>query len=223
MQIANDTQAKAQAENALSGLPPIPDGFASSEVYLRELDSQEAKLNGVKAKLEGVSGELRGMPDSPTELSITELQDEVYSKRQEFERVLAQGESLKRIRDTVQRIATTRSIAGPLQELPTQVSKYFAKLTNGAYTDIAMIDKVPTTASGTTLKDFDVQRLSQGTKTSLALATRLALADAYLADRPGVIMLDDPCVDMDPARREAAMSLLHHIATTHQVILFTCN
>lgn len=121
------------------------------------------------------------------------------------------------------RAAERTQQAGPMQQLPTVVSEYFQQLTNGAYSEITMVERVPTTASGSVLRDFDVKRLSQGTKTSLALATRLALAHAYLAGRSGVIMLDDPCVDMDPERRKAAMSLLDDIGTTHQVVLFTCN
>jgi uncharacterized protein YhaN len=55
------------------------------------------------------------------------------------------------------------------------------------------------------------------------LATRLALAEAYLQERSGVIMLDDPCVDMDAERRAAAMQVLGDVSRKHQVIMFTCH
>ena len=221
--VAANASKKTEAESALANLPPLPEGYESAEDFLSDLDERSESLNELREMLAAVTAELRTMPPAPSELSITELQDEVDIKHQAYTRMLAQGQSLQRIRDTVQRVASAQSTSGPMQQLPHNVSKYFEQITNGAYSSIAMVDKVPTKASGSALQDFDVKRLSQGTKTSLALATRLALAEAYLSERPGVIMLDDPCVDMDADRASAAMALLKDVGAQHQVIVFTCH
>jgi uncharacterized protein YhaN len=65
--------------------------------------------------------------------------------------------------------------------------------------------------------------LSQGTRDSLALAVRCALAETVLADGDAPLILDDPFVDMDPARRIAAADVVKRFAETYQVILFTCH
>ena len=110
------------------------------------------------------------------------------------------------IRAAVER-ATGQTDAGPMQALPSLISDYFSRLTNGRYSSVALEQMIPLHATGVAVRDLPVERLSRGTKTSLALATRLALAEAYLQERSGVIMLDDPCVDMDAERRAAAMPI----------------
>jgi len=65
--------------------------------------------------------------------------------------------------------------------------------------------------------------LSQGTLGSLALATRLALAELYLKDDNGFLVMDDPFTDMDPDRRKAAAVALSSFAKERQVLLFTCH
>jgi uncharacterized protein YhaN len=65
--------------------------------------------------------------------------------------------------------------------------------------------------------------LSQGALGSLALAARLALAELYLREANGFLLLDDPFTDMDPGRRSLAMAALVDFAAHHQVILLTCH
>jgi len=65
--------------------------------------------------------------------------------------------------------------------------------------------------------------LSQGTLGSLALATRLALAELYLKDDKGFLVMDDPFTDMDPARRTAAAKAIGAFAQQRQVLFFTCH
>ena len=67
------------------------------------------------------------------------------------------------------------------------------------------------------------ERLSQGTLGSLALATRLALAELYLKDDTGFLVMDDPFTDMDPARRTAAAKAIGAFAQQRQVLFFTCH
>jgi exonuclease SbcC len=65
--------------------------------------------------------------------------------------------------------------------------------------------------------------LSAGTKATLALALRLAMAEYFLGDSDGFMMMDDPLVDMDPTRRKAAAQCLVSFGSARQLILFTCH
>ncbi len=65
--------------------------------------------------------------------------------------------------------------------------------------------------------------LSQGTRDVVALALRLALAETALGDADAPLLLDDPLVDMDPRRRQAAASAIVSYARSRQVLLFTCH
>jgi uncharacterized protein YhaN len=66
-------------------------------------------------------------------------------------------------------------------------------------------------------------QLSHGTSGALRLATRLAMAEAYLEHTGGFIMLDDPLVHFDGPRAAEAAGIIRGFAERHQVIFFTCH
>ncbi len=66
-------------------------------------------------------------------------------------------------------------------------------------------------------------RLSAGTKDCLALALRLSMASRFLGNAGGFLMMDDPLVDMDPSRQEAAAGVLRDYARRCQLLIFTCH
>jgi uncharacterized protein YhaN len=66
-------------------------------------------------------------------------------------------------------------------------------------------------------------RLSQGGSGALALAVRLAMAEAYLQGQGGFIMLDDPLVHFDMERMAVAAEVLRAFSADTQVLFFTCH
>lgn len=66
-------------------------------------------------------------------------------------------------------------------------------------------------------------RLSHGGGGALALAVRLAMAEAYLQGNGGFIMLDDPLVHFDKDRMAVAADVLRTFSASTQVIFFTCH
>jgi uncharacterized protein YhaN len=66
-------------------------------------------------------------------------------------------------------------------------------------------------------------RLSHGGGGALALAVRLAMADAYLHGHGGFIMLDDPLVHFDKDRMAVAADVLRAFSESTQVLFFTCH
>ena len=66
-------------------------------------------------------------------------------------------------------------------------------------------------------------RLSQGGSGALALAVRLAMAEAYLQGHGGFIMLDDPLVHFYKDRMAVAADVLRAFSADTQVLFFTCH
>ena len=64
--------------------------------------------------------------------------------------------------------------------------------------------------------------LSCATREQVFLAARLAIVDMLWPEGGPPLLLDDPLVNFDPARREAALEVIREAAQRHQVILFTC-
>ena len=65
--------------------------------------------------------------------------------------------------------------------------------------------------------------LSEGAKKTVLLAFRLAVLTYFFPQGDGMIVLDDDLLDMDPARRTYAATLLKAFAQDHQVIFTTCD
>jgi len=109
----------------------------------------------------------------------------------------------------------------PMQKVEAAVAARFHDLTCGAYDRIRMDGGAPVEVTGKVT--LPTAMLSQGTLGSLALATRLCLAEWYLEGTGGFVVLDDPFTDMDPARRQAAGRSLKDFSKSNQVIYFTCH
>ena len=71
-------------------------------------------------------------------------------------------------------------------------------------------------------RPVDYGKLSEGTKDTVSLAFRLAVLDHLFPDGGGVIVLDDPCTDMDEERTARSCELIQDCAERHQVIFLTC-
>ena len=136
-----------------------------------------------------------------------------------FKRVLAKSQALQRIRETLNRVTAggddvLKEFAGRVEDIFSRVTRDAAKLEfNGS---------LPAQVQRGTIK-VEPTRLSQGAGGALALAIRLAMAEAYLKEPGGFIMLDDPLVHFDASRAADAADIIRAFAERHQVIFFTCH
>ncbi len=69
----------------------------------------------------------------------------------------------------------------------------------------------------------DTPSLSCATREQVFLAGRLAIIDMLWPEGGPPLLLDDPLVNFDASRRQAAVEVIKLMAHTHQVILFTCS
>ncbi len=142
--------------------------------------------------------------------------------RERFQAILRRGAALQKI------LALSRDLLGESDAtayagMTRELGRLMDRLTASRYRTVDLEGALPQglrTGSGTPLS-WD--HLSAGTKDVLALALRLTMASHFLGDAPGFLMMDDPLVDMDPVRQEAAAAVLREYAAKKQVILFTCH
>jgi exonuclease SbcC len=210
-----------QSQQALGSLPSLPDGYRTVAAYLLDLDARERSHEDLKEQLNTANVERSRLEAVTPERSAEDLRAELELKQREFQRQLAEGHALLRIRAKLEGIIVQQGSADPLQRLREAVSRHFQSLTDGRYTEVKIEGSAPVEVNGTVR--LTTKLLSQGTLSSLALATRLALAELYLRDDDGFIVLDDPFTDMDPGRREAAAKALGIFARRCQVLFLTCH
>jgi hypothetical protein len=212
----------AELENQLAALPQVPDGFESVKAYLEELTKRQKILEDAKETLQGLKiKQAQLIGTAPSDRTAEELREELESKEREFQRQGAAGKALLRIRAKLQEIVASSGAGDPMQGLASTVAGHFKNLTCGRYDGVKLDGATPVEISGPLV--LETALLSQGTLGSLAVATRLALAELYLDDMEGFLVLDDPFTDMDPARRIAAGRCLGEFAKRCQVLFFTCH
>lgn len=209
------------ANKELKELPPLPDGFDSVSDYLAELSKKEgcrSEAEGTLRRLKIQQAELVGAAPKRT---AEELREDLEFKEREFQRQVETGQGFLRIRSKLEEIVSQREDDDPMKGLETSVARHFNDLTSGRYESVRLDGATPVEVTGTLV--LETAMLSQGTAGSLALATRLALAELYLDDMEGFLVLDDPFTDMDPERRRSAERCLGGFGEKCQVIFFTCH
>jgi len=71
--------------------------------------------------------------------------------------------------------------------------------------------------------DEPFDQLSLGAREQFALLVRLGLAEVFAQGRRLPLVLDDPLINADPARRGSMIQALRHASRKLQILLFTCH
>ena len=216
-------EAKASLKrdrDRLAGLPGLPEQFGSVREFLDKLTAeQQVQVDGQKdltAKKEDQARLTAQLADRRSE----DADEQAGTARRVFERVRAKGRDYVRIREELDGIAAGGG-ADPLANFSAKVAAMFSRIT-GQTATLAFDGQLPASVDRDGVK-LPPERLSHGAGGSLALALRLAMAEAYLVGGPGFIMLDDPLVNLDKDRMAEAADILRKFSERSQVIFFTCH
>lgn len=124
--------------------------------------------------------------------------------------------------------AQHEALADTTEAIGPRIGELLSQMTEGRYREVvldgeALIPAVTHPATGDRLNAAGgEQDLSCATREQVFLAARLALVDMLWPTGGPPLLLDDPLVNFDPARRKASLEAIKSAAGTHQVLLFTC-
>jgi hypothetical protein len=214
------TAAVQSAEATLKGLPGLPEGFASVKAFLDALDAAQRELNPTQQQLATLRqkvGELNGALGDGRSEDVTE---EAAAAERAFNRARAQGRAYRRIEQELDRVAGAAGV-DPLADFSERVAGIFSRITGGEAA-LQFDGQLPATVVRGAVS-LPPDRLSQGGSGALALAVRLAMAEAYLQGRGGFVMLDDPLVHFDKDRVAVAADVVRTFSASTQVLFFTCH
>jgi uncharacterized protein YhaN len=209
-----------QTVERLKAIPELPDGFASSEEFVEALDTAVARRSAAERQLTAQREELARLTERLADRRSEDEAERAETAKRAFERTHAKGRAYLRIRAELERI-TADSGDDPLAAFGAKVAGMFSRIT-GTAASLEFDGQVPASVVRESVS-LPPDRLSQGGSGALALAIRLAMAEAYLADGDGFIMLDDPFVHFDATRMRVAADILRQFARRSQVIYFTCH
>jgi len=216
---------ESDLDQRLARSAPVPEGFSDAEAFLAVFGNTQEDLGEAKAQLAGLRGRKREMEreaEAPGHQSAEELEAQLQDARDSFEEELRRAEALDRLLARSSALTRTSDNA-VFSGMKAQLSAMIKAMTTGRHADIEMEGAVPVALSEEGSRAIAWDQLSAGTKDTLALALRLAMASYFLGDADGFMLLDDPLVDMDPDRQRAAAEALKSFASSRQLIVFTCH
>ncbi len=213
----------------------LADRLAKPEMLAAVMDAE--RMRELEGRIKTLDGEVKALDDdlrnarADLDRARYDVEDELRIEEQvaatrqrvarldDYRKVLAlAGEVLEEARQQ-----TMRSTA---DQLGPTIEAYLSHLTNGRYDKVSMahgdFQPVVFSARKSAFADPD-EELSLGTREQVYLACRLALAKLLWPENGPPLLLDDPLVNADQARRLNGLELFSEIAESRQVVLFTCS
>lgn len=220
--LLSEREQKKKLRKRIEDAPELPEGFDNWPSVIQSCSEYRARNDVLSRQildLEKRKAELvTGMPDESAE--ETDLKHKQAAGK--LNKTLARASALERIL-----AKTNELLSEPEIEISDEMKRSFEGhlrvITGGKYAKSRFDRDLP---DGLLRKDGAVLpfgQLSSGTRDGFSLALRLAMARCFIGDAGGFIIMDDPLVDMDDARRPAASSVLETYSTGVQTIVFTCH
>ena len=205
---------------ALAAAPP--DAAALQQLDLdaerarRAASSASDQARELRARLGGV---LDTLP------AIADLEDERDSCAAARERGLRQLKALRTAAELIESASrvTHRELAPRLAD---SLSSRLSLLTGARYVDVNVdTDHFALGLLGRERPDMvPLDAVSHGTRDQVALLLRLALCEVLGgAGERAPLLLDEPLLTADPARRDRFIEFLHELSATHQVLISTAD
>ena len=216
---------ETELRDRISRSHALPPGFTDAETFLGTVKKAEEGLAALaerRLRLEDRVRVLEKDAEGWESQSAEELGAQVSDLEEKFRAELRRAEALDRVekRSTALLGTTDSSVT---TGLAARLSEMLGAMTGGRHRGLVMEGPLPVALSEGDGASLAWEQLSAGTRDTLALALRLAMADYFLGESDGFMLLDDPLVDMDPDRQKAAAAALKSFALKRQLIVFTCH
>ncbi len=211
-------ELKKKLEN-LAVLPNGFDDYISFYDYIDFLDNNDRKIQEEISSLIEQKITIEGQkPDQSSE----ELNVQLGESEQNFQRILLDGKAIAHIKEKASDLLGKMDIK-TYEGFQKKFVKYFIRMSENSFSRVEMEHDIPKKLIKCDGSELTYNLLSFGTKDTFSLALRLTMAEYFLRDKSGFLILDDPLVDMDPDRQILAAEQINEFAKTRQVIFLTCH
>lgn len=197
-----------------------PEEYQALIARIQELQNDIAQKEAEVQQLRVVAEDRRADPEA-----LRVLQERRAAAQQSLERLEEKRDALQLAEELLQQ-ARRETMSRAVEHLEPCMSQLLAPLTGGHYTVVKVKEDTlePEVISPEKKEALDTTReASCATREQIFLAARLALTELLWPQEPPPILLDDPLVNFDANRHEAAVTILRRLAQRAQVIVFTCH
>jgi exonuclease SbcC len=209
-------------EEKINSLSPLPDDQITPELLIQNYDAKIKEEAAFKDELQKLQLEKTKLEMKSDDISSADYEDQISILTVEKNQKIAEAKAIIRVKEKLDDI-TNRAPANPYDGYHNKMRHYLSILSGGKYADFSIDKSIPETIKQQNNTALKLSMLSQGTSGLLGMALRLSMADYFLENREGFLIMDDPMTDMDSGRQANAVKCLNEYAKTRQVIVFTCH
>jgi len=206
----------------LETLPQLPGEVRDTVSFINEYEQTEKELKKLKDNELGLKERVFKLKSQASELSSEEYEKQLRDRADNFNDLLKKGETIARIKTAAENIVKKLDMS-TYEGIEKKLGGYVKTITDRKYEVVAMDESLPegfVRSDGSTLPR---ELLSTGTRDVLALALRLSMAEYFLQDSDGFLMMDDPLVNLDPERQKRAAEVIREFSGNRQALLFSCH
>jgi len=211
-----------ELKKKLKNLAVLPERFDDYKSFYDYID----KLNDNDRELQKEISILREQKiiteNQKPDQSSEELNVQLGESEQNFQRILLGGKAVDHIKGKASDLLGKMDIK-TYEGFQKKFVKYFINMSGKSFSRVEMEQDLPEKLIKNDGSELTYNLLSFGTKDTFSLALRLTMAEYFLQDKSGFLVLDDPLVDMDLGRQALATEQINEFAKTRQVIFLTCH
>lgn len=205
------------AWDALGGAEAANEADAQANVAMR----LQEEMQTARQRRDGLLGQLRASADLDPAATLQEAEAELDRLTERVTALERQARAVRVLREallTVQR-ETRSALAAPVRAA---IEPYLRRIFPRATLLLGDDDwRLTGLSAGEADEPFD--QLSLGAREQFAMLVRLGLAEVFAQGRRLPLVLDDPLINADPARRGSMIQALRHASRKLQILLFTCH
>ena len=201
---------------------PLPASWSNAVEFLQAFEQAQKEQADLRVEHAEIEGDKRALAERAPDQSAEELSGLVKDAEEAFISAKRRGAALQRIEAARVEVLGVGE-AARYDGMRERLEKNLALMTAGRHTRVILEGSLPSALSDGNGAALPWYLLSAGTRDTLALALRLAMAGYFIEGSDGFLMMDDPLVDMDPERQRASAAALQSFADRRQLILFTCH
>jgi len=205
------------AWEALGGAEAASEADAQASVATR----LQEEVQTARQRRDNLHGQLRASADLDPAATLQEAEVELDRLTERATALERQARAVRVLRDallTVQR-ETRSALAAPVRAA---IEPYLRRIFPRATLLLGDDDwRLTGLSAGEADEPFD--QLSLGAREQFAMLVRLGLAEVFAQGRRLPLVLDDPLINADPARRGSMIQALRHASRKLQILLFTCH
>ncbi len=219
-----EINAQQDVAAELASLPALPAEAADPDAFLTQHEAGKSAMKQMGDRERKLSDEYAEAERQLPEESSEDLADQLEDAERRYRQALRRARALLSVQAAA-RAVLEESGSDSQERFERDLGHYAAELTAGRYRAMPVAGGLPKDMVRSDGLPLPFDLLSGGTRALFALALRLAMADAFLEEAEGFLVLDDPLVDLDPERQDRASAVLARFAGQpgRQLLLFTCH